>query len=91
MAMLRALIRFLPQGVIPYTLTALPEPRMLAFTLAVAAATGLLFGLAPAIQSTRPALAGTLNDQAGSVVGGTSVGLRKGGRGIVPVKPEQPV
>jgi predicted permease len=77
-AMLRALIRFLPQGVTPYTLTASPEPRMLAFTLAVAVATGLLFGLAPAIQSTRPALADTLKDQAGSVVGGTSVGLRKG-------------
>ena len=31
----------------------------------------------PALQSTRPQLAGTLKDQAGSVVGGTSVGLRK--------------
>jgi predicted permease len=37
----------------------------------------LIFGLAPAIQSTRPELAGTLKDQAGAVVGGTSVWLRK--------------
>ena len=39
--------------------------------------TGIIFGLVPALQSTRPQLAGTLKDQVGSIVGGTSVGLRK--------------
>jgi predicted permease len=73
----RGLISFLPQGVTPYTLSSTPDVRMLGFTLAVSIVTGLIFGLAPALQSTRPALAGTLKDQAGSVVGGTSVGLRK--------------
>ena len=36
-----------------------------------------MFGLAPALQSTRPNLAGTLKDQVGSIAGGTAVGLRK--------------
>ena len=73
----RALIGFLPQGISPLTLTATPDWRVLGFTLLISVFTGLLFGLAPAIQSTRPQLAGTLKDQAGSVVGGASVGLRK--------------
>lgn len=75
--MVRGLVGFLPQGVTPYTLSSSPDLRMLGFTVAVAVGTGLLFGLAPAIQSTRPALAGTLKDQAGGVIGGTGVGLRK--------------
>ena len=76
-AMVQALIRFLPQGVTPYTLSSSPDLRVLGFTLTVALGTGLAFGLVPAIQSTRPALAGTLKDQAGAVIGGTGVGLRK--------------
>ena len=73
----RALIGFLPQGISPLTLTATPDWRVLGFTLLISVLTGVLFGLAPAIQSTRPQLAGTLKDQAGAVVGGASVGLRK--------------
>ena len=45
-------------------LVATPNPRVLAFTALVAGAAGLLFGLVPALQSTRPALAPTLKDQA---------------------------
>ena len=33
--------------------------------------TALLFGLAPALQATRPALVSALKDESGSVVGGT--------------------
>ncbi|MEO8368188.1 MAG: ABC transporter permease [Candidatus Solibacter sp.] len=73
----KALIGYLPHGVSQLTLTATPDARVLGFTLGVSLLTGILFGLAPAIQSTRPQLAGTLKDQAGAVVGGASVGLRK--------------
>lgn len=38
--------------------------------------TGLLFGLAPALQATRPELAGTLKDQAGQMAGADG-GARK--------------
>jgi hypothetical protein len=43
----------------------------------IALATGLLFGLMPAWQSARPALAPTLKNEAGAVAGGSSVRLRK--------------
>jgi predicted permease len=58
-------------------LSTAPDLRILLFTLAVTVATGLFFGLAPAIQSTKPNVGPTLKDQAGSVVSGGSVILRK--------------
>jgi len=73
----RALLDFLPQGDSPLTISTAPDLRILAFTLAIALLTGVIFGLAPALQSTRPHLAETLKDQVGSIAGGTSVGLRK--------------
>lgn len=54
-----------------------PDLRILLFMLAVTVSTGLIFGLAPAIQSTKPNVGPTLKDQAGSVVSGGSVILRK--------------
>ena len=50
-----------------------PDGRILLFTVAITALTGLIFGLVPAIQSTRPDLAPTLKNEAGAVVGGGSV------------------
>ena len=52
---------------------------MLVFNFALSLATGLLFGLVPALRSTKPNLAPTLKDQVGAVVGGSGgVRLRKG-------------
>jgi len=73
----KALLSFLPVNIATLTLTSKPDWWALGFTLAVSLATGILFGLAPAFQATRPQLATTLKDQAGAVVGGTAVGLRK--------------
>ena len=73
----RTLVGFLPSGQMPLTVSAVPDWRILLFNLAVSLATGVVFGLAPALQSTSPALATTLKDQAAAVVGGTSVRFRK--------------
>jgi predicted permease len=62
---------------LPSPVSTLPDLRILAFTFALATATGILFGLAPALQTTRPALAPTLKDTAGAVLGGGHARLRK--------------
>jgi predicted permease len=74
----RALLAFLPSGHTPLSLSATPDWTVLGFTFAISMLAGILFGLVPALQSTRPQLASTLKDQAGGVVRGASVGLRKG-------------
>ena len=48
-------------------LTADLDPRVFAFTFALAIVTGVVFGIVPAWQATSPSLARTLKDQAGSV------------------------
>jgi predicted permease len=58
-------------------ISAAPDARILAFTFGVTLLTSLLFGLLPAIQASRPDVAPTLKDQAGAVIGGGSVLLRK--------------
>src|SRR5260370_23623338 len=73
----RALIRFQPAGVWGITLSATPDGAVLIFTLLVSLLTGLIFGLVPGLQSTRPELATTLKDEAGSVAGGASAGVRQ--------------
>ncbi len=73
----RALLNFLPSGDSPLTISTTPDWRILLFALGVTLLTGVLFGLAPALQSTRPELSGTLKEQVGSIAGGSSVGLRK--------------
>jgi predicted permease len=64
------LLGLLPQGSSPLPISAAPDLRILVFNFVVALVTGLLFGLAPALQTTRPDLAPTLKDQAGAVLGG---------------------
>src|SRR5215469_5756868 len=74
----QALIDFLPSGHTPLSLTSRPDWQVLAFTFAISIIAGAIFGLVPALQSTRPKLANTLKDQAGGVIRGASAGLRKG-------------
>jgi predicted permease len=73
----KALIKFLPRSYVPLTISSLPDWRILAFNLGLSVLTGIAFGLVPALQSTRPDLAGTLKDQAGAVTGGASTLTRK--------------
>jgi predicted permease len=73
------LLKMLPFDEASRTLTATPDARVTLFALAAAFFTSILFGLAPALQSTRPALVSTLKDESGSVVGGTGhARFRKG-------------
>jgi predicted permease len=74
----QSLIDFLPSGHVPLSLSSTPDWTVLAFTFALSLVAGALFGLVPALQSTRPKLASTLKDQAGAVIRGSSAGLRKG-------------
>jgi len=76
-AMVKGLLAFLPSTAGGYAIASSPDNRMLAFTFGLSLLTGIAFGLAPALQSTRPNIASTLKDQAGSVIGGSQVNLRK--------------
>ena len=73
----QALIAFLPTGNTPLSLSSTPDWTVLGFTALVPVMAGLVFGLVPALQSTRPHLANTLKDQAAAVLHGGSVKLRK--------------
>jgi predicted permease len=73
----KVLLGFLPAGTAPLGIVSTPDTRILLFNIGVSLLTGIIFGLVPALQSTRPDLAPTLKDQAGAVVGGGSVNIRK--------------
>lgn len=58
-------------------ITTAPDLRVLGFTLVLMLITAILFGLVPALHSSKSDVADTLKAQAGAVVGGSNVGLRK--------------
>jgi predicted permease len=62
------LLRLLPLDGITEAISSEPDLRILAFTATVSIFCGLLFGLAPALQFTRPDLVSTLKQQAGNVM-----------------------
>jgi predicted permease len=71
------LLSVMPQAAAPLPISAMPDLRVFGFTLGVAFLTGIVFGVVPALQSTRTDLANTLKDQAGSVTSTGATGLRK--------------
>jgi predicted permease len=71
------LVNFLPKGTSILTISASPDWRILLFTLSISLATGIIFGLVPALQATRPDLAPTLKDEVGAITSTASTGLRK--------------
>ncbi len=80
----RLVFGLLPSDASSLKLSAAPDLRVLLFTAVVAAVTAIVFGLVPALQATRPALAATLKDEAGSVAGGVRQARFR--RGLVSVQ-----
>jgi predicted permease len=75
----RGLLSLIPQEGQPLLIDAYPDARILAFTLALSALTGIIFGLLPALRASRPDPWTTLKDTVGSIAGtGGSLFLRKG-------------
>jgi len=64
-----------------FQISAAPDARVLVFTVAAAALTGILFGLAPAFRGTRVNLAPTLKENSGSMSGTSFGGERRFGLG----------
>jgi predicted permease len=64
------LLAFLPPETMALKLSTTPDLRILLFATAVSLLTGLIFGLVPALQSTRPDVAPVLKDTVGGIVGG---------------------
>ncbi len=71
--------RFVPaSGPTRFTLDITPDLTMLAFTFGVSLLTGVLAGLAPALQATKPDLVPALKDEVAGRSGSTRAWLRRG-------------
>jgi predicted permease len=78
-ALTRTLLALVPTDGQPLSITARPDLRILTFTVVLTAATGIIFGLIPAIRASRSDPWTTLKDTMGSIAGGRgSLFLRKG-------------
>src|SRR5579871_2738064 len=64
-----ALVKFLSTGETPLGISSAPDLRILAFTLAVCLATGVLFGLAPVFAARRVQVADSLKESSRTVAG----------------------
>ena len=75
----RGLLALVPSEGQPLLVSANPDARILAFALCLTFATGIIFGLLPALRASRPDPWTTLRDAVGSIAGtGGSLFLRKG-------------
>jgi predicted permease len=78
-ALTRGLLALVPSNDQELLIHATPDGRILAFTLCLTFATGVIFGLLPALRASRPDPWTTLKDTVGAIAGtGGSLYLRKG-------------
>ena len=78
-ALTQALLAFVPSDGRPVLIRAIPDGRILAFTMGLTFLTGIVFGLLPALRASRPDPWTTLKDTVGAIAGtGGSLFLRKG-------------
>jgi len=71
------LIALLPSMDASRAFHAAPDPRAILFTIAVSTIATVLFGLAPALQSTQPAVASGLRNETGASAGTAKVRFRR--------------
>jgi macrolide transport system ATP-binding/permease protein len=69
---IQAIVALLSSGYGPFSYAVAPDWRVLAFTIGVTLATGILFGLAPALRSARVDLTPSLKENASSLPGGAA-------------------
>jgi predicted permease len=65
----KVLLGFLPRGTFPVELNLSPDLRLLGFAFAVSLASGVIFGLAPALRASRSGLVAELKSDAASQMG----------------------
>jgi macrolide transport system ATP-binding/permease protein len=68
-SLFRWTMSIIPAGIPPITLNLTPDLRVLAYSIAVSATTGILFGLIPALQATRPDIVSALKDEGSGFAG----------------------
>jgi predicted permease len=68
-ALLNIIVANLPAGAPPMALTLTPDLRVLGYAIAMSAITGILFGLVPALQATRPDLVSALKEEGSGFAG----------------------
>ncbi len=73
----RLLMSLQPPGPFPFVLGARIDPRVLIFTFLVAALTGLVFGLVPALSVSRPEVYGALKEGGRGSDAGARGGVRR--------------
>ena len=77
-AMVKVLLGFVVEEGERLTVRGDFNSQILIFSFGLALLTAIVFGLAPALQSARSNMAGTLKDEAGGVLGGANARFRKG-------------
>ncbi len=73
----RVLVTFFPKRAVPLQFDLTPDWRLFAFSFGICLLVGLLCGIAPAIQSTRPNLSSTLKNES-AAAGRIRFDLRRG-------------
>ncbi len=77
-AIFKLVVSKLPENAPPLALNLTPDLRVLGYAVAISAFTGIVFGLLPALQATRPDLVSALKEEGSGFAGHLSRGWLRG-------------